>query len=78
MREYTVREYEQEDYDKAKNMSLDQVIEMLPIIARGWLPDYTYDHDGTEEEYERFVNQMAMLWAEKYLVELKRLKEGKT
>lgn len=75
MKEYVVREYEQEDYDRAENMPLDRVIEKLPEIARGWLPDYTFDHDGSEDEFQRFENQMAMVRAEKFLLELKRLKE---
>lgn len=76
MKEYVVREYEQEDYDRAENMPLDRVIEKLPEIARGWLPDYTFDHDGSEDEFQRFENQMAMVRAEKFLLELKHLKEG--
>lgn len=60
MRTYTITEYEEEDYEHAENMSIYDVIERLRHIKRGWLPDYSYDHDGTEDDYERFANQMAM------------------
>lgn len=60
MRTYTITEYEEEDYENAENMSIHDVIERLRQIKRGWLPDYSYSHDGTEDEYERFANQMAM------------------
>ena len=60
MRTYTITEYEEEDYEYAKNMDIHDVIERLKQIKRGRLPDYSYNHDGTEDNYERFANQMAM------------------
>lgn len=60
MRTYTVTEYEEEDYERARNMGISDVIERLRFIQRRWFPDYSYDHDGTEDNYERFANQMAM------------------
>ena len=73
MRTYTVTEYEEEDYKRAENMGISDVIERLGWIARGWLPDYTFNHDGSEEEYERFANQMAMMRAIELLGEYKGL-----
>lgn len=60
MRTYTITEYEEEDYERAKNMGIHDVIERLERIKRGWLPDYSCNHDGTEDNYEIFANQMAM------------------
>ena len=60
MRTYTITEYEEEDYEYAKNMDIHDVIERLKQIKRGWLPDYSCNHDGTEDNYEKFANQMAM------------------
>lgn len=71
MREYTVREYDEEDYDKAEHMPIEEVIQRLNSIKRGWLPDYSYSHDGSEEEFERFANQMAMLRAIEILDKVK-------
>lgn len=73
MRTYTITEYEEEDYKRAENMEIDDVINRLAIIARNWLPDYTFNHDGSEEEYERFANQMAMVRAQELLGEYKGL-----
>ena len=60
MRTYTITEYEEEDYERARNMGISDVIERLRFIQRRWFPDYSYDYDGTEDNYERFANQMAM------------------
>lgn len=73
MRTYTVTEYEEEDYEHARNMEISDVIERLRFIQRGWLPDYSYNYDGTEDDYERFANQMAMNRAIKLLEEYKGL-----
>lgn len=73
MRTYTITEYEEEDYEYAENMGIHDVIERLRQIKRGWLPDYSYDHDGTEDDYERFANQMAMSRAIELLGEYKGL-----
>ena len=71
MRTYTVTEYEEEDYERARNMGISDVIERLRFIQRGWLPDY--DYNGTEDDYERFANQMAMNRAIELLGEYKGL-----
>ena len=73
MKTYTVTEYEEEDYERARNMGISDVIERLGWIKRGWLPDYSYNHDGTEDDYERFTNQMAMIRAIELLGEYKGL-----
>lgn len=71
MRTYTITEYEKEDYEHARNMGISDVIARLGWIKRGYLPDYSYDHNGTEENYERFANQMAMSRAIELLKEYK-------
>ena len=38
MRTYTVTEYEEEDYEHARNMGISDVIERLRFIKRGYLP----------------------------------------
>ena len=73
MRTYTITEYEEEDYKRAEHMEIDEVINRLATIARGWLPDYSYNHDGTEDDYEKFANQMAMIRAQELLGEYKGL-----
>lgn len=46
MREYTVREYDMDDYDiqrdKIDNMTYTELAEAVRGIARGWLPDYNF------------------------------------
>lgn len=70
MREYTVVEYDREDYNKVKDeLTIDKVIERLKGIARGWIPDYNFT--GKEYDYENYVNQMAMAKAIEWLSELK-------
>ena len=71
MRTYTITEYEEEDYEHAKNMGISDVIERLRFIQRGWLPDY--DYNGTEDDYENFANQMAITRAIELLGEYKGL-----
>lgn len=73
MRTYTVTEYEEEDYERARNMEISDVIERLGWIKRGYLPDYSCNHDGTEDDYERFANQMTMNRAIELLGEYERL-----
>ena len=73
MRTYTITEYEEEDYEHARNMGISDVIERLGWIKRGWLPDYSYNHDGTGDDYDRFANQMAMNRAIELLREYKGL-----
>lgn len=59
MREYTVREYDMEDYDIGRdNMTIADIIARLESIDRGWLPDYNYT--GKEDDYEAYLNHVAM------------------
>ncbi len=73
MRTYAITEYEEEDYEHARNMGISDVIERLGWIKRGYLPDYSCNHDGTEDDYQRFANQMAMSRAIELLGEYKGL-----
>ena len=59
MKTYTVTEYDQEDYDSAReNMSNDEAVEILERIARGWIP--AYDFDGTERDFENYKLHVAL------------------
>lgn len=50
--------YEPQDYEKAKNMPLKQVIEMLEWVDEGWIGDSNYrgfyDYEGDERDYDLF------------------------
>lgn len=59
MRQYTVTEYEQEDYEDFKrNLTNEQTIEFLERIQRGYLPDYNFT--GTESDFDYFKLHMAI------------------
>ena len=59
MRQYTVTEYEQEDYDDFKrNLTSKKAIEFLERISRGYLPDYNFT--GTENDYEYYCMHQAI------------------
>lgn len=59
MREYTVREYDKEDYDIGRDsMTIADTIAHLEQIDRGWIPDYNYT--GEEIDYENYLNHVAM------------------
>ena len=59
MREYTVREYDKDDYDIGRDSMTDaDAIARLESINRGWLPDYNYT--GDESDYEAYLNHVAM------------------
>lgn len=62
MREYTVREYDKEDYDiqkeLIKEMSRQELADSVRGIARGWLPDYNFT--GNENDYDAYRYQMIM------------------
>lgn len=62
MREYTVREYDKEDYDiqkdMIKEMSRKELADNIRGIARGWLPDYNFT--GEERDYDAHRRQMIM------------------
>ena len=59
MRQYTVTEYEKEDYEDFKrNLTSEQAIELLERISRGYLPDYNFT--GTENDYEYYCMHQAI------------------
>lgn len=56
---YTVREYDMEDYKAASdNMTLDDVVNYLAYIKRGYVPDYNFT--GNEDDFERYKLHMAL------------------
>ena len=58
MREYTVVEYDAEDYDKLRdNMTVEEAIEELENIQKGWFP---YDFDGSERDYSNYKKNVAI------------------
>lgn len=59
MKEYIVREYEPKDYiNVEKNMTLNDVIDCLRYIDRGYVPNYSYT--GDEGDFERCKLHMAI------------------
>lgn len=59
MKEYTVREYDKNDYDIGRDsMTIKDAIVRLERIKRGWIPDYNYT--GEESDYEAYLDHMAM------------------
>ena len=59
MRQYIVTEYEQEDYEDFKrNLTNEQVVELLKRISRGYLPDYNFA--GTEEDFDNYCLHKAI------------------
>lgn len=69
MKEYTVKEYDREDYyNFRENLTIPQTIELLKRIQRGHIPDYNFD--GSEEDFDNYCLQMAMYKAIKILDEV--------
>ena len=59
MRTYTVTEYERTDYDEYENsITIEDVIESLIYIKRGYIGDYNYT--GDEDDFELFKMHTAM------------------
>ena len=59
MRQYTVTEYEQEDYEYFKrNLTSEQAIELLERISRGYLPDYNFT--GTKDDFDNYCLHKAI------------------
>lgn len=56
----TIVTYEQGDYDKCRAeidaMSNDALATRLSLIARGWLPDFSYT--GSEDDFKNFERQL--------------------
>jgi len=69
MKEYVVREYEQSDYDKAREeMTFEKANEVLGQIGRGYLPDYNYT--GSEDDYDHFILHLAIRKAQEACKEM--------
>ena len=60
MKQYTVTEYEPEDYEKLEHMSIDDIVECLEHVEHGYLPTRSYKKDGTEEDYDNEKIHLAM------------------
>ena len=59
MRQYTVTEYEDKDYQDFKdNLTDEHAIVLLERISRGWLPDYNFD--GTESDFDNYCLHQAI------------------
>lgn len=59
MRQYTVTEYEQEDYEYfERNLTNKKSIEFLERISRGYLPDYNFT--GTEDDFDNYCLHQAI------------------
>jgi len=59
MIEYTVRNYDMEDYEIAKNsMTTDDIVNCLKYIGRGYVPDYSFS--GSEDDFESYKLHMAI------------------
>ena len=70
MREYVVREYDEEDYHKAATtMTNDEVIDLLYQIDMGRLPPFNFS--GREDDYESYRLHVAMQKAINKLKEVK-------
>jgi hypothetical protein len=56
---YKITEYEMIDYTAFRDgITVDEVLNGLAKIARGWLPDYNFTM--TESDFEAYKNQMIM------------------
>lgn len=59
MRQYTVTEYEDKDYQDFKNNLTDEhAITLLERISRGWLPGYNFG--GTETDFDNYCMHQAI------------------
>lgn len=62
MKEYTIKEYDKEDYEIQKdiieNMSHQELAEYIRGIARGWIPDYNFT--GDESDFDNYKYHMIM------------------
>lgn len=62
MIQYTITEYNKEDYEKfSDEMTDDKCIELLKKIERGWLPDYNFT--GSEHDFEAYTLHQALFRA---------------
>lgn len=59
MRKYEVIEYEREDYDDYENnFTLEELIDNLKHINRGYIGDYSYTGDA--DDFNRFKLHMSL------------------
>lgn len=59
MRTYTITEYDMEDYENYRNnLTIEETINTLEHIRRGWIDDYNYT--GTEDDFERYKLHAAL------------------
>lgn len=59
MRTYTVTEYDEEDYENYRNnLTIEETINTLERIRRGWIADYNFT--GTEDDFERYKLHAAL------------------
>lgn len=66
MREYTVKEYNLDDYVAVKDgISKEELCDILECIKSGFVPDYNFT--GTEEDFENYKLHMAIYKAIDYI-----------
>lgn len=59
MRQYTVTEYEDKDYQDFKdNLTDEHAIVLLERISNNWLPDYNFN--GTESDFDNYCMHQAI------------------
>ena len=59
MKEYTIRTYDMEDYEDARdNMTPNDIADYLVYINRGYVPDYNFT--GDEGDFERYKLHIAI------------------
>ena len=68
MKEYTIKEYEESDYEALEDMPIEEIVHVLEYIKCGYLPQ-NYYYNGTEEDYENTKLHIAMSKAIKILKE---------
>lgn len=59
MKEYTIRKYDMEDYENARDsMTPNDIVNLLAYIKRGYVADYSFT--GDEDDFERYKLHIAM------------------
>lgn len=59
MIEYTIRKYDMTDYENARdNMTLNDIVNHLAYIEKGYLADYNFT--GDEDDFERYKLHIAI------------------
>ena len=59
MQEYTIRTYDIEDYENARDsMTPNDIANHLAYIGRGYVPDYNFT--GDEGDFERYKMHIAI------------------